>query len=306
MNWFRFYHDVLDDPKVQRLDPPLFKAWVNLLCLASKADDRGHLPTVEDIAFALRVTEAEATDVVLKLNERGLIDGDWSELVIHNWTSRQKASDNVTERVRKHRSGPTNTETFHGTDTKRSGNGLEKRRVERETEQRRGDEKPRAGARELGVSPPPRPAPPQPKLNEPPPNEGPAPFEYLLALCEATGTDVSELSESVKRRQEGVARHLRGAGMTPDDVRRCAGWLRSQTWRTNGISLETIEKERPAWELAGKPATATQPSNGRASPATRAPQSTPFERSMAAVDEVFGRQRPPDETIFETTGVVQT
>lgn len=25
MDWFRFYHDVLDDPKVQRLPAPLFK-----------------------------------------------------------------------------------------------------------------------------------------------------------------------------------------------------------------------------------------------------------------------------------------
>ena len=33
MNWFRFYHGALHDPKVQSLRPELFKFWVNLLCL---------------------------------------------------------------------------------------------------------------------------------------------------------------------------------------------------------------------------------------------------------------------------------
>jgi len=33
--WFRVHDDLVDDPKVQRLDPRLFKALVNLWCLAS-------------------------------------------------------------------------------------------------------------------------------------------------------------------------------------------------------------------------------------------------------------------------------
>ena len=34
--WFRLYNDVINDPKVQRLDGETFKAWINILCLASK------------------------------------------------------------------------------------------------------------------------------------------------------------------------------------------------------------------------------------------------------------------------------
>lgn len=79
------------------------------------------------------------------------------------------------------------------------------------------------------------------------------PFAYIDALCEATGIDVSELSDAVKRKQGAVAKRLQAAGMTPDDVRTCGMWLRSQTWRTHGIDLFTVEKERSAWELAGKP-----------------------------------------------------
>jgi hypothetical protein len=34
-HWFRVYDDVVDDPKVQRLEPSLFKALINLWCLTS-------------------------------------------------------------------------------------------------------------------------------------------------------------------------------------------------------------------------------------------------------------------------------
>jgi hypothetical protein len=44
--WFRFYDDALNDPKVQKLSGDLFKAWVNILCLASKHG--GELPAVND------------------------------------------------------------------------------------------------------------------------------------------------------------------------------------------------------------------------------------------------------------------
>ena len=55
--WFRFYDGALNDAKVQRLPAPLFKAWVNLLCLASMHD--GVLPPVADISFSLRIPEKE-------------------------------------------------------------------------------------------------------------------------------------------------------------------------------------------------------------------------------------------------------
>lgn len=84
--------------------------------------------------------------------------------------------------------------------------------------------------------------------------QGAKPFEYIVALCEATGADVAELSDAVKGKQGAAAKRLRSAGMTPGDVARCAGWLTSQSWRTHGIDLFTIEKERGAWEMAGKPA----------------------------------------------------
>lgn len=120
--WFRLYAETLDDIKVQSLPPELFKAWVNLLCLANLHG--GRLPAVEEIAFRLRVPTAEAQRIIDALLERGLLDRLGAWLAPHNWDVRQFRSDCSTERVRRHReecakprlvhSGSA-AETFHGT-----------------------------------------------------------------------------------------------------------------------------------------------------------------------------------------------
>ena len=99
--WFRFYIEAIDDPKVQKLSPDIFKTWVNLLCLASAGD--GVLPGIDDMAFRLRLTEKVATDHVSKLRAQGLLDEMPSGLCPHNWAARQFVSDVSTERVRKFR-----------------------------------------------------------------------------------------------------------------------------------------------------------------------------------------------------------
>jgi hypothetical protein len=104
--WLRLYESALDDPKVQRLAPDVFKAWVNMLCLASRGG--GKLPGVDDIAFALRVTRDVARDWVVTLRDMGLIDvnSDDGSMFPHNWNGRQFRSDadpTSTERQRRKR-----------------------------------------------------------------------------------------------------------------------------------------------------------------------------------------------------------
>lgn len=105
MRWFRFYSEALNDPKVQRLPPALFKHWVNILCLACERDDGGVLPTEEDIAFALRLKPSDAHTIMDQLATAGLVDrapqgraeaasgprdARWMP---HNWAERQYAGD---------------------------------------------------------------------------------------------------------------------------------------------------------------------------------------------------------------------
>ena len=100
--WFRFYTEAVNDPKVQRLSPQLFKTWVNLLCLAGQ--NGGDLPSVDDIAYFLRLSTHDAQQQIDELIFAGLVDiGKGQKLTPHNWEKRQFVSDVSTERVRKYR-----------------------------------------------------------------------------------------------------------------------------------------------------------------------------------------------------------
>jgi hypothetical protein len=97
--WFRYYDDALNDPKVQSLRGDLFKAWVNLLCVASK--NGGVIPSVADAAFGLRMTELKAAAVVTELAAARLLDRvAGGTFAPHNWNKRQFKSDTSNERVK--------------------------------------------------------------------------------------------------------------------------------------------------------------------------------------------------------------
>lgn len=116
--WFRFYTEALDDPKVQMLPPHLFKAWVNLLCLACKTD--GKLPSINDIAFALRLSVDSAREAVDELVLAGLLDVSHVTKIVspHNWKARQFKSDTSADRTRKWRKNKNNKlSTCDVTDT---------------------------------------------------------------------------------------------------------------------------------------------------------------------------------------------
>lgn len=116
--WFRMYDELLDDPKVQRLSGDDFKAWVNILCLASRKD--GALPPVADIGFALRIDGKKAAAIVGRLVAAELLDQDGDRYTPHGWNARQYKSDVSTGRVkafreRKKAVAGNVDETFHET-----------------------------------------------------------------------------------------------------------------------------------------------------------------------------------------------
>lgn len=121
--WFRMYDELLDDPKVQRLSGDEFKAWVNLLCLASR--NEGVLPSMDDIAFALRLDAKKARALIDRLVSATLLDVDGDHFAPHGWNARQYKSDVSTDRVKRFRerskradetAPETDTETDNTTD----------------------------------------------------------------------------------------------------------------------------------------------------------------------------------------------
>lgn len=99
--WFRLDDDVVNDPKVQSLPAELFRAWINMLCLASKHN--GALPPAADIAFTIRSSTAKTERLLVDLTARGLIDNADGILTPHNWNGRQHKSDVSTTRVKRFR-----------------------------------------------------------------------------------------------------------------------------------------------------------------------------------------------------------
>jgi DNA-binding transcriptional MocR family regulator len=99
--WFRFYTESLNDPKVQLLPAPLFKAWVNILCAASRYN--GQLPSNSELAMVLARRSDHVQRDVNELIKRGLIDEINGHLEPHNWFVRQYKSDSSTPRVKRFR-----------------------------------------------------------------------------------------------------------------------------------------------------------------------------------------------------------
>lgn len=116
--WFRVYDDLVDDPKVQQLPPAAFRGLVNLWCLASK--NAGKLPPLSEIAFKLRLTEVKADALLRELRSANLLDDDADgsgTIRPHNWNGRQFKSDNVSDRVKKHREKHRTTVTSNDDET---------------------------------------------------------------------------------------------------------------------------------------------------------------------------------------------
>ena len=133
MKWFRFYNEVLDDPKVQRLTPELFKFWVNILCIASK--NEGKLPSVDDISYHTRATPEATQSLLNALLEAQLLQEFTNQhskwLAPHSWHKRQYKSDVSTDRVKRFRNAKRNNsvtppDTDTDTDTEQSKKVIKK------------------------------------------------------------------------------------------------------------------------------------------------------------------------------------
>jgi hypothetical protein len=89
-DWFRFYNDAVNDPKIARLSDKMFRAWVAMLCFASK--NEGVIPK-QDVGFLLRLSEKGAASVVDYLLEHNLLEDRGDVVTPHNWYARQYKSD---------------------------------------------------------------------------------------------------------------------------------------------------------------------------------------------------------------------
>lgn len=117
--WLRLYRDILHKPKIQKLKPELFRAWVNILCCT---EDNGGIPEIDELAFLLHVNTAKATEYLSALVKAGLVDKSTEGFFAHDWDAHQYNSDVSTGRVKRFRErfkcvSPGVSETPPDTDT---------------------------------------------------------------------------------------------------------------------------------------------------------------------------------------------
>ena len=105
--WFRMYREMISSPKIQKLRPELFKAWVNVLCCT--ADD-GMIPSIDDLAFMLRVNATKAKEFLSALVVARLVEERKGQFYAHDWDQHQYASDSSNERVKRYRNARSNGE----------------------------------------------------------------------------------------------------------------------------------------------------------------------------------------------------
>jgi hypothetical protein len=115
MPWLRLWDDALDCPKVHRLKPELFRAWIFLLLAAKRHGDEGLLPALDTIAFWMRADVSEVQEWAEGLAGVGMLDKTDSGYLIHDWDHWQQPPDRtVAQRMRRYR------------ETRKKGSGTSK------------------------------------------------------------------------------------------------------------------------------------------------------------------------------------
>jgi len=105
--WIKVYTEVLDDPKMGRMPDHLWRRTIELFLLAGRTGRNGELPTVAEMAWVLRTTEAELTADLQEIEAIGIILKTDETTTVTNFIKRQAAMSDK-ERQQKHRDGVTN------------------------------------------------------------------------------------------------------------------------------------------------------------------------------------------------------
>lgn len=118
--WFRLYSEFAHDPKIQMLPEAMQRRYVMLMCLRCSET----LETLHEteIAFQLRLSEAELIETKQLFVSKNFIDKQWNLL---NWDKRQFVSDSSTMRVRKYRDKKKQPSNNDETLQKRPSNAID-------------------------------------------------------------------------------------------------------------------------------------------------------------------------------------
>ena len=89
--WIKLYIEILDDPKMGRLDNHLWRRAVECYLLAGQQGDDGALRPVEEMAWRLRLSVDKLLEDLHCLAEVGVVHEDHGAWVVTNSEARRSA-----------------------------------------------------------------------------------------------------------------------------------------------------------------------------------------------------------------------
>lgn len=120
--WIKLYHEILDDPKMGRLDDHLWRRVIEFFLIAGDANNGGLLPSVEDMSWRLRTNAEELVKDLIAIEQAGIVKNTKSGWLVVNFERRQgpiSSTERVTayrERKRKDNTSRNDYETDRNTD----------------------------------------------------------------------------------------------------------------------------------------------------------------------------------------------
>jgi len=123
MKWFRLYDEIVDDPKIMRLNETLRWRYIAVLCCINKYErTTNRLPSDNELTFHLRLSEKDLDETLTTLLRQKLIQKDKHGYYSKAFKNRQYESDNITARVQRFRQRFSNVscndiETYTETET---------------------------------------------------------------------------------------------------------------------------------------------------------------------------------------------
>jgi hypothetical protein len=104
MRWFRVYNEVIDDPKIHKMNAKIFKTFIFMMCFASECEQNGKIPcTSREISVRIRTRHDTVKATIEKLIDLQILANDSNGYKFLNWEKRQFKSDLSTERVQRFR-----------------------------------------------------------------------------------------------------------------------------------------------------------------------------------------------------------
>ena len=99
--WIKLHLDILDDPKLAGL--PSFICWrfVQLLLVAAEGNGSGELPSLEHVAWRLRLQSDDLHRSLQALSQVGMVSMEGEQWIVTHFKDRQYSESY--ERVKKYR-----------------------------------------------------------------------------------------------------------------------------------------------------------------------------------------------------------